>query len=192
MSSFADKFKTGVRFSASMITRRSFKSGIVYRGRWKVVCRGPDGNVKWTDYIHNLVVDTGVDHSLDVTLSNGTQIATWFIMLIDATPVVGADDTMALASRSWVEVENYSEAVRQTFVDGGVSAKSLDNSASVAAFSMNATVTVGGAALTDSNVKGGVTGTLYAAGAFTGGNKNVDNLDTVQVTATFTGDDDGA
>ena len=185
-----DKQKNGAKFSAAMISNRGFTGRQKRGGYWKIRCLRPDGSVRWTDEIKNLVVDAGVNYSLDASLSGGTPITSWFIMLTDATPTIAAGDTMA-SHVGWVEDQNYDEATREAFVDGGVSAKSLDNVASVASFAMNATTTIGGAALTSVNTKGGTTGTLYAAGAFTGGNKAVDSGDTLQVTATFTGDDDG-
>lgn len=160
---------------------------IALKGRWEVVCRDRHGNVKWTDVIENLVVDAGVNYILDAGLSGGAAITSWFVGLTDGTPTPAAGDTMA-SHAGWAEVTAYSEAARVAWVDGGVSGKSVDNSASPAQFTINADTTViGGAFLTSSNTKGGTTGTLYAIGAFSAGNKTLDTNDTLDVTATFTG-----
>ena len=99
---------------------------------------------------------------------------------------MAAADTMA-SHAGWTEVTAYSEAVRQTLTLGAVASQSVDNSASKAAFSINAdATTIGGAFITTDNTKGGTTGTLAGAAAFTGGNKAADNGDTLNVTVTLT------
>jgi hypothetical protein len=110
--------------------------------------------------------------------------------LMDATPTVAAGDTMG-SHAGWTEADEYSEANRQAFTPGSVASQSVDNSASKATFSINATVTVGGAFLTSSNTKNGTTGTLFAGGAFSGGNRALINGDTLRVQATYTQADDG-
>lgn len=155
------------------------------KGKWDVVCRGKDGKVKWRDTIENLVTNGGEDMMLDVGLSGAAAITSWFVGLTDGTPTVAEGDTPA-SHVGWVEVTAYTEAARVAWTDGGVSAQSVDNSASKASFAINATTTVGGAFLTSLNTKGGTTGTLYAVGAFTGGDRALVNTDTLEVTATFT------
>lgn len=174
-------------FGPRVVRRPALVSGLALRGRWGVTCRDRFGNVRWDDVIENLVVDAGVNYALDAALSAGTPITSWFIGLTDGTPTVAAGDTMA-SHAGWTEVTAYDEAARLAWTDGGVSAKSVGNSASVATFtvSVNGTV-IGGAFLTSVNTKGGTTGTLYAAGAFSAGDKTLDDNDTLDVTATFTG-----
>lgn len=155
------------------------------RGHWDVTCRDKEGNIKWVDSIENIVVNAGLDYLLDTGLSGGTAITSWFVGLTDGTPTVAAGDIMS-SHVGWVEVVAYSEATREAWTDGGVSGQSVDNSASVASFSINGTTTVGGAFLTSVSTKSGTTGTLYAAGAFTGGDRSLVNGDTLDVTATFT------
>ncbi len=156
------------------------------RGFWKAVCRDKHGAIKWVDEWENAVVLSGLDHMLDVGLSGATQQASWFIGLTDGTPTVVGGDTMA-SHAGWAEVVAYTEANRVPWVDGGVASQSVDNSASPATFSINANTTViGGAFLVNVNAKGGVTGILYAAGAFTLGDKSLDAGDSLDVTATFT------
>jgi hypothetical protein len=158
----------------------------MFGGSWHVVCRRADGSIKWEDDIKNIVVNVGLNHLLDVTLSAATQITSWFLGLTDGTPTVAAADTMS-SHAGWVEVQAYDEANRQAWTDAGASSQSISNSGSPAVFTVNANGTViGGAFLTSSNTKGGTTGTLYAAGAFTAGDKDLDDNDTLTVTATFT------
>lgn len=161
------------------------------RGLWVITCRDKNGNVKWVDTIENLIVNVGLDHLLDVALSAASQITTWYVGLTDGTPTVAAGDTSA-SHVGWTEVTAYDEGVRQTFVEAGVSGQSLDNSASKATFTIDSdSTTIGGAFLISISTKGGSTGTLYAAGAFSAGDKVLDDDDTLDVQATFTMADDG-
>lgn len=161
------------------------------KGRYEFECRDASGRLKWRDTIENIVVNTGLDYLLDVALSGGSQLSSWFVGLTDGTPTVAAGDTMSTHA-GWSEVTAYSEATRQAWTDGGVSSQSVDNSASKASFSVNGSATVGGAFLASDNTKSGTTGTLYSVGAFSGGDRAVVNGDTLLVTATFTMADDGA
>ena len=158
--------------------------GVIPKGKWNVICRDKHGRIKWRDTIDNLVTDAGEDEVLAATLKNAAQAA-WYVMLTDGTPTVAEGDTAA-SHAGWVEVQTYSESVRETWNGGAVSGQSVDNSASKASFSINGTVTVGGAALISNNTKGGTSGILYSAGAFSGGDKSLANGDTLDVTATFT------
>lgn len=147
--------------------------------------------LQWEDVIYNLVVNQGLDDLLDVTLSGGTQDSTWFIGLTDSTPTVAAGDTPG-SHAGWAEVTDYDEAARVAWSDGGVSGQSVDNSASPATFTISANnTTVGGAGLFGDNTKGGATGRLYAVGAFSAGDKTLDDNDSLDVTSTFTSADDG-
>lgn len=153
-------------------------------GRWDVKIRDPQGRLIRRDRFKNLVVNAGLDHLLDVALAGGTQITSWYIGLTDGSPTPAAADTLASHS-GWTEVTAYSESARQAFTPGTVSGQSVDNSASVATFTVNADGTViGGAFL--ASAASGTSGTLYAAGAFTGGNVTLSNGSTIQITATFT------
>jgi hypothetical protein len=62
----------------------------------------------------------------------------------------------------------------------------VNNSASKARFTVNANGTViGGAFVATNSTKGGTSGTLYGGGAFSAGNKTIDNGDTLDVTITL-------
>lgn len=159
------------------------------KGKWTATCSDKDGNIKWEESWENLVVNEGLDHALDVTLSAGTQETSWYVGLLDgASPTIAAADTMA--SHAWTENVNYTEGVRQTWTDAGVSSQSVTNSASTADFSINTnTQTIGGAFLVADSAKSGTSGVLYAAGTFASA-KSADNGDTLSVTATFSSADD--
>lgn len=141
------------------------------------------GALKWHEAWENIVVDQGLNDLLDVTLSGATQDTTWFVGLVSATPTVAAGDTLA-SHAGWTEVTAFDETNRVAWVDAGAASQSITNSASPAVFTINANGTaVGGAFLAGVNT--GTSGRLYAAGAFTAGNKDLDDGDTLSVTATF-------
>lgn len=154
--------------------------------RYEIECRDKNGKLKWTEVIEeNLVVNAGLDDSLDKHLKGSAYTAAWYVGLTDGTPTVAAADTMS-SHAGWAEVTAYSESVRQTLTLGTVSSQSVDNSASKAVFSINGTATVGGCFITTNNTKGGTSGTLYGAGAFSGGDKSVTSGDVLNVTVTCT------
>lgn len=151
---------------------------------FEVECRDKHGNFKWRDTIKNLVVNTGLDDVLDKYLKGSSYTAAHYVGLTDGTPTVAAGDTMA-SHAGWTEVTAYDEAVRQTATWGAVSSQSVDNSASKATFTISTnSTTIGGAFLTTNNTKGGSTGTLYGGGAFTAGDKSLDDDDVLYVTVT--------
>ena len=157
----------------------NFKMGGIFR----IKCFDSEGNLKWEDTSKNLVVDEGLQHILDAvfTLSAVTPNANYYIGLTDGTPAVSANDTLA-SHAGWVEVTAYSEANRQEYVEARTSL-TVDNSASKAIFSMNASSTVGGAFI--ASVNSGTAGLLLAASAFANGDKAVTNGDTIEVQYDF-------
>lgn len=151
-----------------------------------IVARDPQGHLKWEDEFENLVVNVGLDDSLDKHLKGSAYTAVWYVGLTDGTPTVVAGDTMA-SHAGWVEVTAYDEAVRQTLVLGAVSGQSVDNTASKAVFTISANdTTIGGAFVTTTSDKGGATGILYGGGAFSAGDKTLDDNDTLTITVTCT------
>jgi hypothetical protein len=158
------------------------------RFRYEVECVGPDGSVKWRDIFENLVTDVGRDDVLDKYFKGASYTAAWFVGLIDAdgfTTGVDAGDTAA-SHGGWAESTEYSNATRPALTLGAVATQSVDNSASKAAFNINAATTIKGCFVTTLNTKGGTTGILYSAGLFSGGDKIVADQDTLNVTVTLT------
>ena len=155
--------------------------GVKATTRYRVECRGPDGRLKWDDEFDNLVVTAGLNKLLDATFKTGLASPAWYVGLKGAGTAVLADTSSSHAA--WAEVTGYGEATRQAFTPGTIAAGSVDNSASKAVFSINATATVAGAFLIDSSTKGGTTGTLYGAGDFAS-SRPVISGDTLSVTVT--------
>lgn len=178
--------RMGDAFGVRAKKGRGLDGAVGVMGRWQITCRDKHGNIKWTDVIENLVTNAGLNYLLDAGLSGGTQVTTWYVGLTDGTPTAAAGDTMA-SHAGWTEVEAYDEATRVAWTDGGVSNQSVSNSGSAAEFTISTnSTTVGGAFLVSNSTKGGTTGTLYAVGAFSAGDKSLDDGDVLTVTATFT------
>ena len=150
---------------------------------WEVVCLDSDGNEKWREINKNLVTTEGLNHVLSSTLDGGTQITTWYVGL-KGTGSAAAGDTMASHS-GWSEVTDYSQSVRQTLTLGTAAAGSIDNSASKASYSINATATVAGAFINSDSTKSGTSGTLYGVVDFAS-SRSVISGDTLEVTVTLT------
>jgi len=153
--------------------------------QYHVECIKPDGSLRWADDFHNTVATVGLNDSLDKHFKGSSYTAAWYVGLTAGSPTFAAGDTMSSHS-GWTEDQNYSESVRQTLTLGSVSGGSVDNSASKASFSINATATIGGAFLVTNNTKGGTSGILYGGGAFSGGNRSAQSGDTLNVTVTLT------
>ena len=146
------------------------KQGVTARGAYVHDVNGQD---EIED--HNILTVEGMNHMLNVTLdSTTTKLGTFYFGLFgnNVTPV----DTWVAATWAGVGVasefvsntEGYSETTRPAFVESAAAARSINNTASKAAFTIatGTAVVVWGAALCSSNVKGGTTGTLMSAAKF--------------------------
>lgn len=148
-----------------------------------------DGKVIDTWQEPNLVVDEGINYALDAAFSGGTPITSWYVGVYknNYTPLAAnAAATFAGAGVANEANSEYNEATRPAWTEAGVSAKTITNTASPAAFTFNTTVTIYGAFLISNNTKGGTTGTLAAASKFTSG-RNMLSADILNVTYTLTG-----
>ena len=159
-------------------------------GRFKMACYDKDGALKWEAEEDNLVVNVGLQYMCGTALTSVTQVTSWFIGLYGsgATNSPAAGDTMS-SHAGWTEVTAYSNGTRPacTFATATTANPSVaTNSASVAAFSINGTTTVGGAFLVSNSTKGGTTGTLFSAADFSApGDRAVASGDTLNVTYTL-------
>lgn len=154
-------------------------------GCYTVECRDAEGNLKWTDEIKNLVTTAGKNYALDTLFSGSTYTAAWYVGLISSssyTTGAAAGDTSA-SHGGWTEDQNYTQTARPTasFASASGGSKALS---SAAVFSMNASTTIKGCFMITNSTKGGTTGTLYSAGLFTGGDKVLQNGDTLNVSYT--------
>jgi len=141
-------------------------------------------DVEDTQYSGNIVVDEGLNHILDVALSNATQESTWYVGIYknNYTPVAGDTASVFAGAGKGNEINSeIDEIVRPTFVDAGASGKIITNTASPAVFTANQAVTAYGAFLISDNVLGGLTGVLCSASLFASQRDMVDT-DVLNVT----------
>ena len=159
-------------------------------GKFTVQCFDKDGKLKWELESKNLVVNVGLQYMAGSALTGTSPITTWYVGLYGAgasnTPAAG--DTAA-SHAGWTEITPYSNSTRPTAVFAAATNANpsvVTNSASPAAFAINATATVGGAFLISNDTKGGTTGTLFSAADFQSpGDRVVANGDTLNVAYTF-------
>lgn len=156
-------------------------------GRYEFKCFGADGELKWQDYIDNTVTTEGKNALLTNALKGSAYTAAVYVGLISSAgyasvPVVG--DTLA-SHATWTEAgttnaPTFAARVAATF--GTASAGSLATSAS-SNFTMTGAGTVKGAMIVFNGATSTIlntTGTLYAAGLFSGDKAVVTN-DVIQV-----------
>ena len=166
---------------------RGMKTMARIGGIFRVVCKGPDGLVRWAEETHNLVTNEGLDHLLDVGFHGATPVSPWYVGLKGSGSVAAADTLPSHAG--WTENANY-DGSRKEFVEAAASGQSLDNSGSPATFAINAdSQTIAGAFLC--SAASGTSGTLFCAADFAS-SKSADDGDTLEVTYTLTLADDGA
>ena len=153
------------------------KSGAVFAGHVHMACYR-DEKLKWFQSGKNLVVNEGLYHILDVTLTGATQVSTWYVGLKNTGSVAPAD---TLANHSgWTEFTDYS-GDRPEYQEAR-SGTTVSNSSNKASFSITASGTVYGAFLC--SVATGTTGTLLCAKDFST-SKSVSNGDTLNVQYDF-------
>lgn len=153
-------------------------------GIFHVECYDKAGNLRWKDTAKNAVTNVGMNSVLDVYLRNQTQIATWYLGLVDNAgfSAYAAADTAA-SHAGWAEGVPYSDSNRITWTPAAAASQSIANT-STSDFTINATATVKGVFLISNNTKSGSTGTLFATASFSGGNQTVNSGDTLKVTYT--------
>jgi hypothetical protein len=185
-----DKVKSTDTVTSGLVAGTRSGDNALALGRFKMACYDKDGALKWEAEEDNLVVNVGLQYMCGTALTSVTQVTSWFIGLYGAgassTPAAG--DTMS-SHAGWTEVVPYSNATRPacTFATATTANPSVaTNSASVAAFTINATSTVGGAFLVSNSTKSGTTGTLFSAADFSSpGDRAVTSGDTLNVTYTL-------
>ena len=157
-------------------------------GIFSIVCLAADGSERWRDTAKNGVVTVGLNSVLDVAFRAQAQLTAWFIGLIHSTnySALALADTLA-SHAGWEESSAYSQATRPAWSPAAAAAGVAANAAA-AAFSINAgsTTTLKGAFLASNSTKGGTTGTLFCTALFSGGDRDVINGDTLNLTYTLT------
>ena len=166
-----------------------------YNGKFVATCRGKYGDIKWVAETENIVVNEGLDASLNIMFHGATQITTWYMVLSESATTPLAAHTYAVPGFTEVAAA-IDEATRPEFEEAAASSQSLTNSANKADFTFNDAKTVYGAAIvgggTDANTKddqaGG--GTLWCSALFAVA-KEVIATDIISLAYTLTSADEG-
>jgi hypothetical protein len=177
--------------SASLTANKGSTERTGAGGIFTVTCVGADGVEKWSDTFHNLVVNEGLQDMNSKYFQGSGYTAAWYLGLVQGPgsgTTFAAGDTLATHA-GWTElVAGTAYTGNRKAVTFGTATTAdpsvITNSASPSSFAMlvNSTV-VAGALLC--NAASGTSGVLFSAGDFTGGDKTVDNGDTLNVTYTF-------
>ena len=128
-----------------------------------------DGKIIDTWEEPNIVVDEGLNYTLDAAFSAATPITAWYIGIFKNNYTPLASDValtfpgVGVANEATTE---YSEATRPAWAEAGVAAKVITNTASPAVFTFASGVNIYGAFLASINTKAGTTGKLGAASKF--------------------------
>lgn len=138
---------------------------------------------EWED--HNLVVNEGLNSILDIMFRGSTQIPTWYVGVFEGNYTPLSTVTAATITAASTECTAYASATRPEYVEAAAAAQVTTNAASRASFVFNATKTIYGAFLVSNSTKSSTAGTLFSAARFASA-KNVENLDELLLTYTFT------
>jgi hypothetical protein len=184
------KAHSSEQVTASLRTVRYEEARACAGGMFKVACLDSEGRTKWETEVHNLVVNQGLQDMNTKYFKGSGYTATWYIGLYGAASSNNplATDTAA-THPGFTEITPYSNATRPVATFGTATTADpsvIDNSGSVASFTINASATVGGAFLISDNTKGGSAGVLFSAADFAApGDRAVVSGDTLLVTYTF-------
>lgn len=184
--------------SAALIKTSDFAEQVGVEGHYVVKCFDGSGKLKWEDKIENLVMAVGKQLMLDTILAGSSFTATVVMGLVGGTPTFAAADTQA-SHAGWTEVGGtnapaysgtrktpaFSSATSTGTTPTNVTTKTTS---SVVTFTFTSGGTVGGCFINinGTSAQDNTTGTLYSAGAFTGGNKTVASTDQLNVTYSTT------
>lgn len=126
---------------------------------YDVVCVSADGEEKWRESVHNLVMTAGKTDIINQYFKGSSYTAAWYLGLM-GSGTAAITDTLA-SHGGWSEITPYS-GNRPAITFGATASGS--NTASAVSISINATATVYGAFI--ANASSGTSGTLYSASDF--------------------------
>lgn len=175
--------RAGIMAGSNLVSGRESGYGIAMSSLYVFECFDADGNLKWREECHNLVVDAGLNDLLDKYFKGSAYTAAFYVGL-KGEGTIAAADTLA-SHAGWTEFTDYS-GNRKALQLGSVSSKSVSNSANKASFSISNSGTVAGGFV--ATAESGTTGVLYGAADF-GSARSVESGDTLNVTVTLTAAD---
>lgn len=159
--------------------------GLSIDGLERKMFEGVDSVVLSVEEVENLIPTEGINYVLGAALTGVSQLSSWFIALFEAnyTPVAGI--TAATFTSGATESTAYDEATRVAWVPGSISGGVVNNTASKAVFTMNATKTIYGIGQLSASAKSATTGVLVSIARFAAAKAVVDD-DVLNVTSGIT------
>lgn len=186
---FNEKASVADNVSAGLVAKTGAAEGTRAGGVFHVQCFDADGNLKWEDRVHNLVVNEGLQNMNTQYFKGSTYTAAFYLGLVTgpgSSTSYAAADTLA-SHAGWTEFTNYSGARKAVTFGTATTADPsvISNSASPAQFSISGGGgTVAGAFLC--TVSSGTSGVLFSEADFQSpGDRVVVSGDTLNVTYTF-------
>jgi hypothetical protein len=186
---FNDKAHSGDAAAAGLVAKTGFNEKIQAGGVFHVQCLDKDGNLKWEDQMHNLVVNEGLQNMNTEYFKGSTYTAAFFLGLITGPgsgTTYAAADTLA-SHAGWTEYTDYTgDRKAVTFGTATTADPSvISNSASPASF----VISGGGGVVAGAflcTVTSGTSGVLFSEADFQSpGDRTVVAGDTLNVTYTF-------
>lgn len=156
--------------------------GAKFGHAYEFACYDAAGNLKWREVVPNLVTTEGCTDMLDRYYKGSGYTGAHYLGLAGSGTKAAAD-TMA-SHGGWSEITGYAAGTRPAITWGTASAGSLAASGATS-FSINATVTIGGAFIATDSTKGGTTGKLVGVTDFAAP-RSLASGDTLNVTPTAT------
>ena len=182
-----NKATSSDKAASSVSLGGNFQSSASGGGVFHFKCYDKDGNLKWEETAHNLVVNVGLADMNDKYFSGSGYSAAWYLGLVNnsPSPSYAAGDTLA-SHAGWAETTDYSGNRKAVTFGSATSADPsvINNSGSPSQFSITGTVTVAGAFL--ASVDTGTSGILFSVSTFQSpGARSVVSGDTLNVTYEF-------
>jgi len=183
---YSENSKADDQSSALITKTNGLSETTIITGVFHFECVGADGVVKWTDNFPNQVTTVGRNDMLDKYFAGTAYTAAWFMGLVNNTSfsAYAAGDTLA-SHAGWLELAAGTAYTGNRITMGFNAASAGAKSSTSTSFPIIASATVAGALVTVTQ-SGSVSGVMYSAGNFTGGNRTVVATDTLNVTYTAT------
>lgn len=186
---FKETAKSVDTVSAGLVAKNGSGEKAKAGGVFRVECVGADGQIKWAEEMHNLVVNEGLQDMNTKYFNGSTYTAAFYLGLITgpgSSTTYSANDTLAIHG-GWTEFTNYSGSRKLMTFGAATTADPsvISNSVAPSQFSIQAPGgTVAGAFLC--TVASGTSGVLFSEADFQSpGDRVVVGGDTLNVTYTF-------
>ena len=185
---FSETAKSNEQFSAGLVAATKSDDRVAGGGVFHFQCFDKDGNLKWEESTHNLVVNEGLQ-DMNTKYFKGSSYTAAFYMGLVTGPGSGtsyaATDTLA-SHAGWTEYTDYSGA-RKSMTFG--SATSADPSVIATSSAVSFTISGAGGTVAGAfvcTVSSGSSGVLFSEADFQSpGDRVVVSGDTLNVTYTF-------